>query len=46
MEQLQTIKVALLGFGTVGGGVFELLEKRKEEMPDKIGVEAYYISAR
>ena len=31
MEQLQTIKVALLGFGTVGGGVFELLrnEKRK-----------------
>ena len=27
MEQLQTIKVALLGFGTVGGGVFELLEK-------------------
>ena len=39
MEQLQTIKVALLGFGTVGGGVFELLEKRKEEMPDKIGVE-------
>lgn len=39
MEEIQTIKIALLGFGTVGGGVFELLKRRKEEMPDKIGAE-------
>ena len=30
-------KIALLGMGTVGGGVYETIEKQKEEMPFKIG---------
>ena len=30
-------KIALLGMGTVGGGVYEILERQKEEMPFKIG---------
>lgn len=30
------IQAALLGAGTVGGGVYKLLQKRKEEMPLKI----------
>ena len=30
-------KIALLGMGTVGGGVYEIIEKQKEEMPFKIG---------
>ena len=30
-------KIALLGMGTVGGGVYEIIEKQKEEMHFKIG---------
>lgn len=30
-------KIALLGMGTVGGGVYEIIEKQKGEMPFKIG---------
>ena len=30
-------KIALLGMGTVGGGVYEIIERQKEEMPYKIG---------
>lgn len=30
-------KIALLGMGTVGGGIYEIIEKQKEEMPFKIG---------
>ena len=30
-------KIALLGMGTVGGGVYEIIERQKEEMPFKIG---------
>ena len=34
----QTVrKIALLGMGTVGGGVYEIIERQKEEMPFKIG---------
>ena len=33
-----TIKVAILGLGTVGGGVYKLIERQKEEMPKKTGV--------
>lgn len=33
----KTIKAALLGAGTVGGGVYKLLERRRDEMPEKIG---------
>lgn len=36
MEQA-VIKIALLGMGTVGGGVYEIIERQKEEMPFKIG---------
>lgn len=30
-------KVALLGMGTVGSGVYEILQKQHDHMPDKIG---------
>lgn len=30
-------KIALLGMGTGGGGVYEIIERQKEEMPFKIG---------
>ncbi len=36
MRKYKKIKAALLGMGTVGGGVYKLLEKRKDEMPFKI----------
>ena len=29
-------KIALLGMGTVGGGVYEILAKQKPNMPAKI----------
>ena len=32
-------KIALLGMGTVGSGVYNIIEKQKEEMPFKIGAE-------
>ncbi|NCC43993.1 MAG: homoserine dehydrogenase, partial [Clostridia bacterium] len=31
------IKAALLGLGTVGGGVYKVLKRQEEEMTDKIG---------
>lgn len=37
MEDRKMIHAALLGLGTVGGGVYKLLKRREEEMPDKIG---------
>lgn len=37
MNTQKTIKAALLGFGTVGGGVYKLLERRKEELEAKTG---------
>lgn len=38
MEKLVR-KIALLGMGTVGSGVYTIIEKQKEEMPFKIGAE-------
>ena len=36
----QTVrKIALLGMGTVGSGVYKILENQKEEMPFKVGAE-------
>lgn len=32
-------KVALLGMGTVGGGVYSIIEKQKDEMPFKINAD-------
>lgn len=33
----KTIKVALLGLGTVGSGVYKLLQKRAESMVHTVG---------
>lgn len=35
----QTIQIALLGAGTVGGGVYKLLEKRRSELPQRVGAD-------
>ena len=32
-----TVKVALLGLGTVGSGVYKLIERQREEMSSKAG---------
>lgn len=34
---MKTVKAGLLGLGTVGGGVYKLIERQKEEMADKAG---------
>lgn len=34
---MQTIKVALLGFGTVGQGVFQILQEKREEFRNTVG---------
>lgn len=36
---MKKVRIALLGLGTVGGGVYKLLEMRKNEMPERAGVE-------
>ncbi len=37
MEEFKNIKVALFGSGTVGTGVYKLIERQKDELPHKIG---------
>lgn len=37
MQENREIRVALLGVGTVGGGVVKLIERQKEEIPFKTG---------
>lgn len=37
MQDNREIRVALLGVGTVGGGVVKLIERQKEEIPFKTG---------
>ena len=32
-----TVKVALLGLGTIGSGVYKLIERQQEEMSSKAG---------
>ncbi len=39
MGEQKKIKIALLGAGTVGTGVYKVLENQKEEMKNKIGTE-------
>lgn len=39
MKEYKEIQVALLGFGTVGLGVYKVLQMQKEEMQHKIGTE-------
>ncbi len=36
---MKKIQIALLGLGTVGTGVYEVLRRQKEEIPYKLGVE-------
>lgn len=37
MSELKPLKVAILGLGTVGTGVYKLLQRQKDEMPFKVG---------
>ena len=37
MEEFKNIKIALLGSGTVGTGVYKQIERQKDELPHKIG---------
>lgn len=37
MEEMKTVKVALLGLGTVGTGVYKVLNMQQEEMEQKLG---------
>lgn len=39
MGDKRTVKAALLGLGTVGGGVYKLAERQNREMTDKTGAE-------
>ena len=37
MNNTKTVKIGLLGLGTVGGGVYKLLQRQEEEMVKKTG---------
>ena len=37
MNDVHVIKAALLGAGTVGSGVYDILQWQKDEMPKKLG---------
>lgn len=39
MENKNAVKIGLLGLGTVGGGVYKLLNARKDEMAKKTGAD-------
>lgn len=39
MEAVKKIRVAILGSGTVGTGVYKIIQNQKEEFPHKIGSE-------
>lgn len=39
MEEQKKIRAALLGLGTVGGGVYKLLERQREELKAKTGAQ-------
>lgn len=36
---MATIKAAILGFGTVGQGIYHILNEKRQELRDKLGVE-------
>ncbi len=36
-KNTRTLNIALLGFGTVGGGVYKLIERQQDKLPDKAG---------
>ena len=35
MPELKNINIGLMGLGTVGGGVYKLIERRQEEIEKK-----------
>ena len=37
MPELKNINIGLMGLGTVGGGVYKLIERRQEEIEKKTG---------
>lgn len=39
MAELNKVKVALLGSGTVGTGVYKLINRQRKEMPYKVGAD-------
>lgn len=39
MTEKRTVKVALLGLGTVGSGVYKLVERQQKEMVHKVGAD-------
>ena len=39
MAELNKVKVALLGSGTVGSGVYKLINRQRKEMPYKVGAD-------
>ncbi|RGU96100.1 homoserine dehydrogenase [Clostridium sp. AF15-17LB] len=39
MTEKRTVKVALLGLGTVGSGVYKLVERQQNEMVNKVGAD-------
>lgn len=41
---VETVKVALLGLGTVGTGVYKLISRQAKEMPNKIGAHLEIVS--
>jgi len=36
---MATIKAAILGFGTVGQGIYHILNEKREELKNKLGIE-------
>ena len=36
---METIKAAILGFGTVGQGIYHILEEKREELKNKLGID-------
>lgn len=43
MRENQTVGIAILGYGTVGAGVYQLLERQKEHLLDKTGLQGKII---
>ena len=38
-NEKKTIKIAIMGAGTVGGGVYKVLQMRKEDMSQRAGTD-------
>ena len=45
MEEFKNIKIALLGSGTVGTGVYKLIERQKDELPHEALQELAFLQA-